>query len=200
MKQKHFTNTSNPIDFPKKVEDVDKFIDNYANFVENMSDEEWENLGKSFLKHTKGNLIDLAEAGEFDIIVQGCNCFCTMGSGIAREIRERYPEAWEVDYASEMGDMMKLGNWTSVKPKDFIIVNAYTQYGTSKNGEDVFEYECFYLILKKLAYAYPTLRFGFPYIGMGLAGGDKQTIMVMLEDFAGEISATGGSATLVEFG
>lgn len=31
------------------------------------------------LKHTKGNLIDLAEAGEFDVVVQGCNCFNTMG-------------------------------------------------------------------------------------------------------------------------
>ena len=43
------------------------------------------------LKHTKGNLLDLAEAGLFDVVVQGCNCFNTMGGGIAREIRERYP-------------------------------------------------------------------------------------------------------------
>ena len=38
------------------------------------------------LKHAKGNLLDLAEAGEFDIVVQGCNCFCAMGGGIAREL------------------------------------------------------------------------------------------------------------------
>ena len=148
----------------------------------------------------KGNLLDMADRGDFDIIIQGCNCFNAMGGGIAKEIRARYPEAWEVDYASEMGDMMKLGGWTSVKPKDFIIVNAYTQYGTSKHGEDVFEYESFGIILKKLAYSYPKLRFGFPYIGMGLAGGDKQRIMEMLENFAKEISATGGTVTLVEFG
>lgn len=152
------------------------------------------------LKHAKGNLIDMAEAGDFDIIVQGCNCFCAMGSGIAKEIRARYPEAYEIDYETEMGDKMKLGGWTSVKPKDFIIVNAYTQYGTSKHGEDVFEYASFEVILKKLAYAYPKLRFGFPYIGMGLAGGDRTRIMAMLEDFAQEISAKGGSVTLVEFG
>ena len=65
------------------------------------------------LKHTKGNLLDLAEAGDFDIIVQGCNCFCAMGSGIAKEIRNRYPEAWQVDYDTEMGDMFKLGTFTS---------------------------------------------------------------------------------------
>lgn len=152
------------------------------------------------LKHTKGNLLDLAEAGEFDIIVQGCNCFCKMGSGLAKEIRERYPEAWEADYETTMGDMMKLGTWTSVKPSNFIIVNAYTQYDTSKAGEDVFEYASFEVILKKLAYAYPKLRFGFPYIGMGLARGNSDTIMEMLEHFGSKISSTGGSATLVEFG
>ena len=152
------------------------------------------------LKLAKGNLIDMAEQGNFDIIVQGCNCFCKMGSGLAKEIRARYPEAWEADYETEMGDMMKLGSWTSVKPKNFIIVNAYTQYDTSKNGEDVFEYASFEVILKKLAYAYPKLNFGFPYIGMGLAHGNSDTIMEMLEHFSAKISATGGSATLVEFG
>lgn len=152
------------------------------------------------LKFAKGNLIDMAEAGDFDIIVQGCNCFCRMGSGIAKEIRERYPDAWQVDYDTESGDMMKLGSFTSVKPGNFIIVNAYTQYDTSKSGEDVFEYGSFEVILKKLAYAYPKLRFGFPYIGMGLARGNSDIIMELLEEFGSKISATGGTATLVEFG
>jgi hypothetical protein len=35
---------------------------------------------------------------------------------------------------------------------------------------------------------------------MGLAGGDKDRIIAMLEDFAEKISAQGGSVTLVEFG
>jgi hypothetical protein len=34
----------------------------------------------------------------------------------------------------------------------------------------------------------------------GLAGGDKSRILPMLEAFAKEILATGGSVTLVEFG
>jgi O-acetyl-ADP-ribose deacetylase (regulator of RNase III) len=151
------------------------------------------------LKHAKGNLLDMAEAGDFDVIVQGCNCFCTMGSGIAKEIRERFPDAWQVDYDTEMGDMLKLGTWTSAVDK-FTIINAYTQYGTSKQGEDVFEYGSFEVILKKLAFVYPNVRFGFPYIGMGLAGGDKEVIMVLLENFAEKVSATGGEVTLVEFG
>jgi hypothetical protein len=29
------------------------------------------------LKRAKGNLIDMAEQGEFDVIVHGCNCLNT---------------------------------------------------------------------------------------------------------------------------
>jgi hypothetical protein len=67
-------------------------------------------------------------------------------------------------------------------------------------GTDVFEYTAFQLILQKLIHEYGDKRIGFPYIGMGLAGGDKETIMAMLEDFAQGVSAAGGSVTLVEFG
>ena len=153
------------------------------------------------LKHTKGNLLDLAEQGAFDVIVQGCNCFCTMGSGIAKEIRERYPMAYQVDQLTEHGDIMKLGGWTEVHPGTFLIVNAYTQYGFNGpgNNADVFEYTSFQLILQKLAALHGTKDFGFPYIGMGLAGGDKKRILAMLEDFAEQVSALGGSVTLVEF-
>ena len=52
-----------------------------------------------------------------------------------------------------------------------------------------------------MAHTYPGGRFGFPYIGMGLAGGDKDRILSMLEGFAKTIdkAAAGGTVTLVEF-
>lgn len=182
----HYSNTNNPIDFPKTVSEIDAFIDEY------------ENLGKSMLKHTRGNLLDLAEAGEFDIIVQGCNCFNTMGGGIAREIRERYPDAAFVDSETERGDYDKLGNYTTAFTGKFLIVNAYTQYNMSR-GTDVFEYTAFQLILEKLLHKYPAKRIGLPYIGMGLAGGDPDTIIPMIEWFAQGVNEQGGTVTLVEF-
>ena len=136
------------------------------------------------LIHKRGNLLDLAEAGEFDVVVQGCNCFNTMGGGIAREIRERYPQVALVDQETDRGDYQKLGTWTD----------------NMSTGEDVFEYTAFQLILQKLAHEYPGKRFGFPYIGMGLAGGDKAKIIPMIEKFAKQVSIKGGSVTLVEFG
>jgi O-acetyl-ADP-ribose deacetylase (regulator of RNase III) len=150
------------------------------------------------LKHTKGNLIDLAEQGNFDVIVHGCNCLNTMGSGIAKEIRERYPEAYAADTAH--GNNIKLGNWSEADAGTFTIVNAYTQINFMPRGIDHFEYESFQLILEKLTTQYAGKNFGFPYIGMGLAGGDKDRIIAMLEDFAEKVSAQGGTVTLVEFG
>lgn len=161
------------------------------------------------LKHIKGDLLLFAEAGLFDVIVHGCNCFCTMGSGIARQIRELYPEAYATDCKTEVGDYNKLGTYSKAytQPVEedgnvFLIVNAYTQFGYNGKGEtkDVFEYTSFKLILQKLEHNFGTLRFGLPYIGMGLAGGDKQRILAMIEDFANKVSAKGGSVTLVEFG
>jgi O-acetyl-ADP-ribose deacetylase (regulator of RNase III) len=155
------------------------------------------------LKHAKGNLLDMAENGDFDIIVQGCNCFNTMGGGIAREIRERYPYVACVDAKTIKGDFNKLGNWTSEKVYKnnacFTIINAYTQYNMSR-GTDVFEYAAFELILQKLLHAYGDKRIGLPYIGMGLANGDKDVIIGMLNAFAHAVSTRGGSVTLVEFG
>src|ERR1035437_7399730 len=119
---------------------------------------------KKEMKFAKGNLLDLAEAGAFDIVVQGCNCFNTMGGGIAREIRERYPEVAGEDAETIRGDYQKLGTYTEGyawfnthkgdAADNFVVINAYTQYNMS-TGEDVFEYVAFQLILQKLAHAYP---------------------------------------------
>jgi O-acetyl-ADP-ribose deacetylase (regulator of RNase III) len=154
------------------------------------------------LKLTKGNLLTLAEQGKFDAIVQGCNCFCTMGSGIARQIKEQYPGAYEADSKTMSGDIGKLGNWTDFDTGKFTIINAYTQFDFNRKGQsnDVFEYTSFELILRKLGHLYGTKNFGFPMIGMGLAGGDVQRIMGLLEWFDDIVSAQGGSVTVVEFG
>ncbi len=154
------------------------------------------------MKVVTGNLIDLAEQGEFNIIVQGCNCFETMGSGIAREIKARYPDAYLADVKySHAGDYDKLGCYSTMLGKQFNIINAYTQYGFNSGGEngDVFEYTSFTMILQKLANQYPGCKFGFPMIGMGLAGGNPQTILSLLEWFDDLVTAKNGTVTLVEF-
>jgi O-acetyl-ADP-ribose deacetylase (regulator of RNase III) len=75
--------------------------------------------------------IFLADA---DIIVHQANCFHTMGSGIARVIRENFPEAYEADLKTKKGDKNKLGTFSVAKveseenPRLQRIVNLYSQY------------------------------------------------------------------------
>lgn len=152
------------------------------------------------MKTIKGDLLAMGKNNEFDIIVQGCNCFCVMGSGIAAQIKQQFPDAELADNETVRGDPGKLGTYTIGMHGRLVIINAYTQFGTSKTGEDVFEYNAFQRILDKLAHRFGIWRIGFPMIGMGLAGGDKTRILAMLEDFSRKVEAKGGSVTLVEFG
>ena len=152
------------------------------------------------LKKTEGDLLAMARKGQFDIIVHGANCFNKMASGIAGQISREHPEAAEADRATESGDRGKLGNYTMAHVREiwmiqraFTIVNAYTQY-TYGRGEDLFEYNSFENFLKNfetflrkvyvLAGADKKTRVGFPYIGCGLAGGDEQRIVEMIENFS----------------
>lgn len=166
------------------------------------------------LKHVTGNLIDLAEDGHFDVIFHCANCFNTLGGGIAKEIRLRYPQAAQVDAETIHGDYNKLGNWTQASSwtslsskygtdpcqrQPFIIINAYAQFNMS-TGEDVFEYTAFELILQKLVHAYGDKRIGLPYVGMGLARGNETVIMEQINWFADKVAKRGGQVTLVKFG
>lgn len=157
------------------------------------------------MKKINGDLLKLAEFGNFDAIIHGANCFTTFGGGLARQIRESYIQAYMADCKTRKGDMNKLGNYSTVdvrsKANDnvkFTIVNAYTQYSFS-NGNDVFEYNAFSLILQKLEKQFKGMRLGFPNIGSGLAGGNKEVITRMIEKFAEKFEKTGGTVTLVEF-
>ena len=156
---------------------------------------------------TSGNLITQGLEGKYDIIVHGCNCHCTMGAGIALEIKNRIPEAFAVDRKTISGDVTKLGTYTStiiqspVSGKLLQVVNAYTQYDFNSYGasRDLFQYAAFDRILTKLATEYPSANYGFPAIGMDRAGGSKTKIMAQLEKFANIIESTGGSVTFVVF-
>ena len=59
-------------------------------------------------------------------IIHQANCQTTMGSGIAKQIREKYPEAFEADCRTTRGDITKLGSFSWVKARDGkYIYNCY---------------------------------------------------------------------------
>lgn len=152
----------------------------------------------------QGNLLDLAESGEFDIVIQGCNVFHRMKSGLAKSISERFPEVVEVDNKTPYGSKDKIGTYSECVINsihgNFIIINAYTQFDMNKRGEvfkDRFEYDGFQRILNELFKTYGDKRFGFPKIGCGLAGGSENRIMKMIKDFSKKVDEMGGSVTVV---
>lgn len=136
------------------------------------------------MKYVTGDLLNMADNGDFDFIVQGCNCFHTMGGGIARQIAERYPEAVEADNATVRGDYLKLGTVAPARisrgTNEFCIANAYTQFGHTgalapyEEGVLV-DYNALAVAFAKvadMAKFSPYLTVGYPKIGAGLAGGD----------------------------
>ena len=162
------------------------------------------------MKIIKGDLIKLAEQGEFDTIVQGCNCFHTQSSGLAGQLATKYPRVLEADKKqSKYGDKGKLGTYTSavveINDKIFTVVNVYTQYKWS-SGSDVFEYDAFQKFLNNqvefLGYYNPSSlrrkRIGFPMIGAGLAGGDWSRISKMIEEFSERVKDF-AEVTVVEY-
>lgn len=156
------------------------------------------------MKYVKGNLLDLAAEGKFDIIVHGANCLCTFGSGIAKQIKDRYPKAYLADQMTEKGDKLKLGKFTQAyisgfrenKNKitrnlgwhyNFTIINAYTQYGFHPRNKVHADYEAITNVFKQIKMLYDMnpqapCRIGIPKIGAGLAGGDWDIIEGIIDD------------------
>ena len=138
----------------------------------------------------QGDLIQKARAGEFDVLVHGCNCFCTMGAGIAKTIKQVFPAAYQADLATEAGDKAKMGSYSvaqvEVNHKPLVILNAYTQYQWRGPGPKV-DYEAVRQVFRRVKAEYAGKRIGYPAIGAGLAGGDWSVIAAIIEEeLAGE--------------
>jgi O-acetyl-ADP-ribose deacetylase (regulator of RNase III) len=154
------------------------------------------------MKIIKGNLIQLALDGHFDVIIHGCNCFCTMGKGIAKIIKEVFPEAYNADLKTSKGDIEKLGCYSSVtysygicinSTKPLTVINAYVQYHYGSKGDKV-DYTALANIFRLIKEQYGGKRIGYPRIGAGLAGGNWDKISKIIDE-----NLEGEDHILVEF-
>jgi O-acetyl-ADP-ribose deacetylase (regulator of RNase III) len=139
------------------------------------------------IRYTDGDLVRDAE--QFEVIAHCCNCFCTMGSGIAPQIKAKFPEAYAVDCATGKGDMNKLGTITYTQNTTPIVVNLYGQYDYTgrRSGRMDLDYAALKSALIQMKEKFSGKRIGMPKIGAGLAGGDWNIIEKIIEEvFAGE--------------
>ena len=137
------------------------------------------------MKIIEGDLIGLALEGEFDLIVHGCNCFCTMGAGIAKTIKDVFPEAYKADLNTKKGSKEKLGKISTAEVQSgenrIIVVNGYTQFYPSGDGVLV-DYEAVSSVFYTIKQQFPGTRIGYPMIGAGLARGDWSIISSLIND------------------
>lgn len=140
-------------------------------------------------------------------MVHQANCFHTMGGGIAKQIKERYPSSYEADLKTPYGDIKKLGTFSSL-PDDalswgeFRIYNCYSQYTFGGKVDTNYEAveQCFNAIkehilnidiqrvsspdMQETGFVY---KLGIPYgYGCGLAGGDWNIVESIIYRVFGE--------------
>ncbi len=152
------------------------------------------------MRTIEGDLIRLAKAGQFDVIVHGCNCMHVMAAGLAAHIRRHFPEAYAADLATPYDDRSKLGTCSfaavDTGKAKFVVVNAYTQHrpSTGTPGTIDVDYDAVRGCMAWLKSSYGGRRIGLPRIGAGLAGGNWEHICgIIAEVLAGE------NVTIVEF-
>jgi len=148
------------------------------------------------MKSLKGDLLELAASGKFDVLVHGCNCQHTMGAGIAKQVKARFPSAFQADLATPKG-ATKLGTIStatvSLPNHTLVVVNGYTQVHWRGAGTKV-DYQALRTVMSLVKAHFSGRRIGYPKIGAGLAGGDWALIEAIIKE-----ELDGEDHTLVEY-
>lgn len=135
-----------------------------------------KNLGR--IEYRKGNLLNV-DAG---VIIHGCNLHGVMGAGVAKSVKEKYPQCY-MKYVSEVKDCY-LGESIGYIVNDFLVIeNLLTQRNFGRyNSTRYVSYDAIADGFKMLNMKHAsTTPFHFPQIGSGLGGGDWTVIEKIIE-------------------
>lgn len=140
------------------------------------------------IKTISKDLLQAFEEMQFDAIAHGCNCFHTMGAGVAGAIARRFPRALESDklYTS-YGDKDKLGEYTLVITDFGDIINGYTQFQLGKCPTDEL-YSNIRKLFTSLNIDYVGETIGIPRIGSGIAGGSWSEIEKIINETTPDVN------------
>ena len=130
--------------------------------------------------------------GDYPVFCHQVNCQGAMNSGIAKQIRTKYPEVYKVYhyYCGKYEDPSAiLGTILSLKTDDGrTCVNMFSQNFYGYDGKQYTDEEAFQQCLDSIKRCLPDAdTIAFPYkIGCGLGGGNWETIESLLKRFAEE--------------
>lgn len=134
----------------------------------------------------KGNLLD----ADTDFICHQVNCRGKMGSGVAGQIRGKWPivytEYFDFFLKAPEGLLGKIQPVIIPKEEDKnqqIVINMFAQQSYGYDGNLYTSYDAFWSCLQKIKNFVPTNQtIAFPYkIGCGLGGADWEVIYKMIE-------------------
>jgi O-acetyl-ADP-ribose deacetylase (regulator of RNase III) len=156
------------------------------------------NTAYAHITELSGDLLSMAEIGSFDLIAHGCNCFHTMGAGIALALARRFPEIRTADRRTIYGDRKKLGTYSTARvyagqsAKLLTILNCYTQYHYGFQATHT--PNCSYPAIEKVMIAinrnFTGQHLGIPRIGSGLAKGKWPLIREIIGQSTPDIKVT----------
>lgn len=130
------------------------------------------------IEYIKGNVFET----DCDVIVHGCNAQGIMGSGIAKQVKQLYPEAFRVyrDFcllnnrnASILGTIV----WSI--EENVIIANCITQHKYGYGEKRYLDYDALRNCMAHIEIVGRVRRYksiAMPKIGAGLGGGDWNII------------------------
>lgn len=139
-------------------------------------------------EYVKGNIV----TGDYTIFCQQVNCKHRMGSGLARQIRNAYPEVYR-EYMNIQEQI--LGYILPVFTTDGrICVNMFAQDNYGKDGKCYTNYTAFKDCLTALVgfisdhHIKEDVTIAFPYgIGCGLGGGNWIIIQDLIKEFSEKV-------------
>lgn len=157
--------------------------------------------------YKKGNLVDAEE----HCIAHGCNAQGVMGSGVAKAIKEKWPQAfvryraqYESPYGLQLGRSVYYAHYDPEHPtiEEYkLIVNCITQEFYGKDGKKYVSYDAIHTCIKgindeargrknaqnKPLEQNPFDSFAIPKIGAGYGGGSWEVIAAIIEDVTTDV-------------
>jgi O-acetyl-ADP-ribose deacetylase (regulator of RNase III) len=137
------------------------------------------------IKHIK---CDIFKSGA-DVICHQVNCQGVMGSGIAKQVREKYPEVFASykkvcdEYRTEFGSHALLGGVQGSPIAGMWIINLFAQDNFGYDGKCYTDYDSLRRCLEKVKAEFPNRTIAIPYLmGCHRGGGDWNTVYKMIEE------------------
>ncbi|UUZ75449.1 macro domain-containing protein [Polaromonas sp. P1(28)-13] len=116
------------------------------------------------------------------IIVHGCNAQAVMGSGFAGHLRRLYPDAYRAYHNHATAHGLKVGDViVHREPRKLLIVHAITQEFFGRDKETIYVsyagvHDALTKVARIAAEQVPPLPVHLPFIGGGLANGDRDQL------------------------